>query len=256
MMNFFLIDNLNENRFKSIKPMYILCICMTTILIATSCKESPDTSVTDTILTDEFDEILTDNDHLIEASTIRSLDYDTSLWYELTERDGFLIDIKYAGNDNFMKTKIYDCGRCFLRPEVAKSLIAAKKQLQKNTGYTFRLFDCYRPKPYQQKLWDVMPDTRYVAHPSKGSMHSRGLAIDLTISHQNGIDLDMGTGYDDLSKASHTDVPHPDKQAEANRVLLKSIMEEYGFKGIRTEWWHFSGEAKNASFSDWLWPCE
>ena len=59
-----------------------------------------------------------------------------------------------------------------------------------------KMFDCYRPRPAQQRLWDVVPDPDYVTPPAKGSMHNRGLAVDLTLVDANGKELNMGTPYD------------------------------------------------------------
>ena len=58
------------------------------------------------------------------------LDYDTTLWTELKAEDGYVIDIKYATKDNFVKEVIYPCGRMFLRPNVAVALAAERVQTQ------------------------------------------------------------------------------------------------------------------------------
>ena len=50
-----------------------------------------------------------------------------------------------------------------------------------------KLFDCYRPRPAQQKLWDIVPDEKYVTNPAKGSMHNRGLAVDITLINKEGV---------------------------------------------------------------------
>ena len=107
------------------------------------------------------------------------------------------LDIRYATTNNFTKAKIYDCPRCLLRPEAAEALVKAHKMLQKK-GLGLKMFDCYRPRPYQQRLWDKVPNADYVTPPAKGSMHSRGAAVDLTIVDANGKELDMGTPYDFL----------------------------------------------------------
>jgi zinc D-Ala-D-Ala dipeptidase len=38
--------------------------------------------------------------------------------------------------------------------------------------------------------------------------------------------------------------------------MLRRILEEVGFKGIRTEWWHFSYQGKDYALSDYVWPCK
>jgi len=182
------------------------------------------------------------------------IDYDTSKWNEITSNT-IELDLKYATNDNFVKRVLYDCPRCFLRPKVAKSLISINNQLKKQ-GLKLKLYDCYRPKPIQQKLWDIVPDARYVTPPQKGSMHNRGLAVDITLIDNNGKELDMGTEFDYFGfKAYHTNNTLPEIILN-NRKILKDIMQKNGFKAIRTEWWHYSYLNLNAPISDWEWHCK
>jgi D-alanyl-D-alanine dipeptidase len=165
------------------------------------------------------------------------------------------LDIRYATANNFTKTKIYDCPRCLLRPEAASALVKAHQALQKK-GYGLKMFDCYRPRPYQQRLWDKVPNPDYVTPPVKGSMHSRGAAVDLTVVDKNGKELDMGTPYDFFGREAHTDNTNLPAAVLANRKLLRDALEDVGFKGIRTEWWHFSFQGKNHPLSDYVWPCD
>jgi zinc D-Ala-D-Ala dipeptidase len=189
-------------------------------------------------------------------SNAQKQDYDTKKWTELTELDNSInIDIRYATANNFVKAKMYDCGRCFLRPEAAKAVAKAHKVL-KDKGYGgFKMFDCYRPKPYQQRLWDKVPDDRYVTPPWKGSQHTRGLAVDLTIVDKNGNELDMGTPFDTFSEKAHSTYQDLPKSVLENRKLLRGVLEDVGFKGIRTEWWHFSYQNAKYGLSDWVWKC-
>jgi D-alanyl-D-alanine dipeptidase len=165
-----------------------------------------------------------------------------------------LLDIRYATANNFTGSKIYDCPRCFLRPETARALVRAQKKLQ-TQGLGLKLFDCYRPRPYQQRLWDKVPDPNYVMPPAKGSMHSRGAAVDLTLVDAKGKELDMGTPYDFFGPKAHYDYTKLPAKVLENRRLLRRTMEAVGLKGIRTEWWHFSFQGKNFPLSDWVWPC-
>lgn len=167
---------------------------------------------------------------------------------------GIRLDIRYATANNFTKSKIYDCPRCLLRPEAAEAIVKANKAL-KAKGFSLKMFDCYRPRPYQQRLWDKVPNPDYVTPPAKGSMHSRGAAVDLTIVDAQGKELDMGTPYDFFGKEAHTDYKGLSAKVLQNRNLLRNALEAVGFKGIRTEWWHFSYQKKNYPLSDYLWPC-
>jgi D-alanyl-D-alanine dipeptidase len=165
------------------------------------------------------------------------------------------LDIRYATSNNFTKKQIYPCGRCFLRKEVIAALAKAEEELN-GKGYKFVLFDCYRPSPAQQKLWDIVPNPDYVTPPEKGSMHNRGLAVDLSLTDMNGMMLNMGTAYDFFGKEAHIDFLEHPKQVLNNRLLLKETMEKYGFKGIRTEWWHFSFQNLNSPIASWEWECD
>lgn len=183
------------------------------------------------------------------------LDYELALWKEIINTNGVLLDIRYATVSNFTKAQIYECARCFLRPELALIINKIHDDIQKRYGYGLKLYDCYRPRSAQQKLWDIVPSAMYVTPPKKGSMHNRGLAVDLTIVDENGIELDMGTDYDFFGKEAHRTYVHPDPEVRKNRNLLKLLMEAHGLTGIRTEWWHYSLKTVFYDFSDWAWKC-
>jgi D-alanyl-D-alanine dipeptidase len=196
-----------------------------------------------------------------EPPTPPGIDYDTTQpapvgWAEITRLDPTIrLDLRYATDNNFVKEKMYDCPRCFLRPDVAKALVKAHKQLKKR-GLGLKMYDCYRPRPIQWKLWNKVPDERYVADPRKGSMHNRGMAADLTIVDSEGRELDMGTDFDFFGKeAYHEFTGHP-KQVLDNRQLLLETMEEHNFRPTTTEWWHYSYKPKTFPIDDWVWKCE
>ena len=169
---------------------------------------------------------------------------------------GIILDIRYATSNNFTGEQIYDCPACLLRPEAAKAILKAQEILRAK-GLGLKMFDCYRPRPYQQRLWDKVPDPNYVTPPNKGSMHSRGAAVDLTITElSTGRDLDMGTGYDFFGVEAHSDYTGHSAAILENRQLLRKTMEAVGFRGIRTEWWHFSYRGKRYELSDYVWECK
>ncbi len=184
------------------------------------------------------------------------IDYDSTQWTEITRLDPtILLDLRYATDNNFVKAKMYDCPRCFFRPAVAKALVKAHKALKKK-GFGLKMYDCYRPRPIQWKLWNKVPDPRYVADPRKGSMHNRGMAADLTIVDSEGKELDMGTGFDFFGKEAYhnyTDLP---KQVLDNRKLLLNTMAAVGMKFTTTEWWHYSYKPKAFPIDDWVWECK
>ncbi|MCP4442560.1 MAG: M15 family metallopeptidase [Aureispira sp.] len=167
-----------------------------------------------------------------------------------------MVDIRYASTNNFMKTKIYDCGECYSRLAVAKAVMKIQEEL-KSQEMGLKMFDCYRPRSAQYKLWKVVPDPRYVSPPGKGSVHSRGGALDLTIVDDQGAELNMGTPYDFFGKEAYW--AHIEKQPEEvqkNRKLLLTTMQKYGFKTVSTEWWHYSYRRAWFQLSDMQWPCD
>jgi len=152
-----------------------------------------------------------------------------------------IYDLRYATKNNFTQTKLYKTGNVtFLRLPVARALERAQNELNEK-GYSLKIFDAYRPYAVTKKMWDLIRDERYVANPSKGSGHNRGLAIDLTIVDlKDGSELNMGTGYDNFTDTAHhifKDLPLTVLQS---RTFLKETMEKHGFKAFETEWWHYS----------------
>jgi zinc D-Ala-D-Ala dipeptidase len=152
--------------------------------------------------------------------------------------DSFVLDMKYATEDNFLQAKVYDCDQCFLRREVAEGLMRAQA-LFREQGYRIKLYDCYRPFDVQKKMWVIMPDDRYVANPAKGSIHNRGAAVDLTLVDAQGNELEMGTAFDFFGREAHHAYRNLPEPVLANRRLLKETMEKAGFQSITSEWWHY-----------------
>jgi len=167
----------------------------------------------------------------------------------------FVYDMKYATDDNFLKTKVYDCAECYLRYKTVKALIDANERFIKK-GYKIKIFDCYRPLDIQKKMFEIVPNPIYVADPKKGSIHNRGGAVDLTIVDSAGAELDMGTPFDFFGpEAAHDFENLTDIQKENRRILRKTMIRS-GFRIFESEWWHYN--LKNAyknKLSNFKWKC-
>lgn len=158
------------------------------------------------------------------------------------EKDEFdvEIDLKYGTNDNFTGSPVYrPDAPCLLHEDAAAKLkiaIAMANEL----GLRFIIYDAYRPTEAQWKLWEHTPDPDFLADPAKGSPHSRGAAIDLSLKRRSdGALLDMGTPFDFFHERSHhgrMDIP---PQAQQNRLTLLGLMTLAGFDFYRNEWWHY-----------------
>ncbi len=111
-----------------------------------------------------------------------------------------LQDMRYATHHNFVGRPIdgYKTGTCVLTEEAARRLVKVQEAV-KRSGYSLKVYDCYRPKravsdflQWSKKTDDQLmkvefyPKTKkkdffrkgYVA---KYSGHSRGSAVDLTL---------------------------------------------------------------------------
>ena len=148
------------------------------------------------------------------------------------------IDMMYARADNFTGHVLYPNTACFLHSQaeagLRRAVIGAKA-----FGFKLKIFDAYRPQEAQEALWAVLPVSGYVADPAKGSNHTRGVAVDLTLLDAMGDELDMGTPVDTMTPASHHFYPVLPPSILVNRMYLLTIMLEAGFVHHANEWWHY-----------------
>lgn len=181
-----------------------------------------------------------------DSTFVRLSDYSSDFEY----------DLRYATENNFLKTQVYECAECYTRVKTAKALIAVNKAFL-SKGVKIKFFDCYRPNAVQYKMWELVPNPQYVANPVKGSVHNRGGAVDITLVTLEGEELDMGTDFDFFGwKAYHDNYSLPKKVLE-NRKLLKETMEAFGFKSIRSEWWHYNLKgAYQYKVANFKWNCQ
>lgn len=157
----------------------------------------------------------------------------------ITEAEhGVLLDLKYATDDNFTGAPVYARALCYLHAD-AEPLLRTAVDLAARQGYRLRVFDAFRPSEAQWALWNHTPDPAFLADPRRGSPHSRGAAIDLTLVGGDGVDLDMGTGFDAFTPLSHHGNPGISPDAERNRLLLMGLMTTAGWDFFRNEWWHY-----------------
>lgn len=154
---------------------------------------------------------------------------------------GIYIDMRYATSRNFTGKVIYGTSACFLREKVARRLARVQKRLLAQS-YSLKIWDAYRPKSAQVVLWKATPRKlrRYVANPKKGSKHSRGAAVDVTLVDSLGNDCEMPTKFDDFSIRARSSYPNHTRQAIKHRTILHNAMKAEGFLSVSGEWWHFN----------------
>jgi len=177
------------------------------------------------------------------------------------------IDIRYSNDNNFIGKKIngYNQSVAIGTKQLALALQEIQNDL-KHFGYGVKIFDAYRPQKAVNHFsrWSTNDDVlmKDLFYPNiekrdlfkKGyiasrSGHSRGSTIDLTIINlKTKEELDMGTSYDFFGIESSYDYSGLTYEQNSNRLLLYSVMKKYGFKSLKSEWWHFTLE--NEPFPD------
>jgi len=163
---------------------------------------------------------------------------------------GIHLDLRYATTNNFMGKRLdgYKAARAFLLPGVAKKLLEVQMELEKK-GLALKIYDAYRPLRAERQMLDWARDTGHDNLLKDGYLyshikpwhrhgHSCGNCVDLTIVDKNGRELDMGSSFDDFSEKSW--IRSATGKALENRLLLRDLMAEHGFRDFYKEWWHFT----------------
>jgi len=157
-------------------------------------------------------------------------------------------DLRYASKNNFTGKRMYpkNTQTTYLRRQPAFALTKVATELR-GKGLGIKIWDAYRPYRTTVRFWELIHDERFVANPSKGSGHNRGTAVDLTlVDLTTGKELEMPTPFDDFSPNAFHAAKNIDDLRIKNRMLLRKIMEKYGFVPLETEWWHYSWPGASA----------
>ena len=217
----------------------VLSFCFASLLTLVSCKS--------TYLTSNKSPILLDITKEADSNAFVNL---------RNYSNDFVFDMKYATADNFLKEKVYPCDECFLRVKTVKALLEANKSFLKK-GYKIKLYDCYRPKAIQKKMFQLVPDPNFVANPKKGSIHNRGGAVDISLVDSLGVEVNMGTKFDFFGEEASHNYQNLSNEILANRKFLKEIMIQNNFRIFESEWWHYNLNGSNKdAVSNKKWRCE
>jgi D-alanyl-D-alanine dipeptidase len=182
----------------------------------------------------------------------------------LASVSGVRFDLRYASADNFVGSDMYSPFDCaWLHRNAAESLEKAARLLAaRRPELRLLVLDALRPQRVQEHMWAHLDGTglrEYLADPARGSIHSFGMAVDVTLVDAAGRELDMGTPFDDLTERSHPVLEqallargdlaagHVD-----NRRILREVMGGAGWQGISREWWHFDAGDRDAIRGEYL----
>jgi zinc D-Ala-D-Ala dipeptidase len=179
---------------------------------------------------------------------------------------GIAVDLRYAGTDNFAGRSLYGALDCaWLHREAAQGLRAAAAWLAvRRPGWRLLVLDALRPQRVQEAIWRDIAGSgmeEYFAHPARGSIHSFGMAVDVTLLDPHGREsgeAEMGAGFDEMTLRSHPAL-HAEHLARGvlspgqvgERECLREAMAAGGFAGIATEWWHFDHGDRERVRHEW-----
>lgn len=147
----------------------------------------------------------------------------------------------YATADNFVGEVLYPVSRTFLRRSAMERLSRVQDRLEEQ-GLGLLVYDGYRPWSVTKRMWDVIGDPDFVADPSKGSRHNRGMAVDCGLVDLEGRPLPMPTAFDAFVPEARSDAELASAELTRNRETLVSAMEAEGFRVLSSEWWHFDAD--------------
>ena len=169
-------------------------------------------------------------------------------------------ELRYITHDNFLGTPVdgYEKDTVIITYSAAVALKGVQTKLRE-FGLGLKVFDAYRPQRavdhfvrWAKVLNDTLTKHKYYPNVAKKDLfkldyiasrsgHTRGGAVDLTIIDlSTGQEIDMGSGFDYFGTPSHPTYPNLTRKQRANRLLLRNLMMEAGFKPYSKEWWHFS----------------
>lgn len=150
-----------------------------------------------------------------------------------------LQEVRYSTTANFTGHLLYQFPAVFVHRDVAAALQKVQEELALE-GLGLKIYDGYRPISVQARMWEAVPDERYVSDPSKSKgKHTRGTAVDVTLIDRMGNELKMPTGYDDFTEKAHRSSRKWSKLERANSDKLEAVMKKHGFLPFAYEWWHF-----------------
>jgi D-alanyl-D-alanine dipeptidase len=159
--------------------------------------------------------------------------------------NSFIIELKYATKDNFLKKVMYPVPVCAIRIETGEKLVKANK-IFKERGYTIKVWDAYRPMHVQREFYEACPDSPYVAKPPESPItsgfrprHNNGMAVDITLVDGNGKELEMPSDFDDFTENAKVASNNMTEEARKNVNYLHEVMSSVGFRTYENEWWHF-----------------
>lgn len=154
----------------------------------------------------------------------------------------FNVDMRYATQNNLLRTQLYPESRPLLQKPVAEAIFKIQRQIRR-IGFEFVVYDTYRPWYISERIWTSIPDSlnHYFSNPYQNVCQNNGTAVSLGLYElETGTALPMPTEVDVLATEAYADSPLPSEQLRWNRDFLRRLMESEGFAVASDKWWHFT----------------
>ena len=182
-------------------------------------------------------------------------------------------DMRYFTHRNFVGRPIagYQAPQCWLSRPAAQALAQVQQALA-GQGLGLKVFDCYRPQQavddfvrWGADLADQRTKAEYYPRVPKSELfargyiaeksgHSRASTADLTLVVHDATraarvlqgplvarqEVDMGTPFDLFDEQSHTESANVSAPARHNRLWLRTLMQQHGWRNLPEEWWHYT----------------
>lgn len=148
------------------------------------------------------------------------------------------IHMIYATAENFTGAPVYGRAACYLHGDAA-AILGRSIALADALGLRLKIYDAFRPAEAQWLLWGHTPDPDFLADPRRGSPHSRGVAVDVTLIDGSGRELDMGSPVDGAGPLARHGCTKISPACMRNRLILLGLMASAGWDHYRNEWWHY-----------------
>jgi D-alanyl-D-alanine dipeptidase len=145
----------------------------------------------------------------------------------------------FASDDNFLGETMYARPICLLQEATLIKLKRAQEIFAAD-GYTIKIYDAYRPYDVTVRFGEFMDNPIYLASPLTGSHHNRGVAVDMTLVDQNGLELEMPSLIHTLNFTSSRLNEEITPEARRNLDYMSAVMESCGFLLYKHEWWHYT----------------
>lgn len=164
-----------------------------------------------------------------------------------------VISLQYAQTSNIFGQAVYpELDGIWLHPHAAAKLVKAQRLLKDvHPEYSLIVYDAARPMSVQRQMWNLVRGTNktnYVSNPANGGgLHNYGMAVDVSIVDRSGKPLPMGSPFDYFGEEAHINQEETllrkgkiTSEEYNNRLLLRQVMRNAGFRTILYEWWHFN----------------